>query len=60
MAPGRPQNSSQIELPLTSAVEAPSIWNALLATPQAKVAGKRLLSSSIDLRWFMVAFVMFF
>src|SRR5882724_6923066 len=56
MTPGRRQKSSQIEAPLPSAVEAPSIWNALLATPNTKLAGKRLQSSSRALRWFIYDF----
>src|SRR5271170_2492881 len=55
MTPGRRQNSSQIEAPLPSAAQAPSIWKALLATPQTKLSGKRPESSSRDLRSFIDA-----
>jgi hypothetical protein len=40
MVPGVRQKLSQMETPLPSAREAPSIWNALVATPQVKLAGK--------------------
>jgi len=57
---GKTAESSQIEAPLPSAVEAPSIWNALLATsPIRNLAGKRLQSSSRALRCSFMTFVMF-
>src|SRR5688572_5719021 len=42
------QNSSQIDGPLPSARAAPSIWNALVATPQVKDAGKRRRRSATE------------
>src|SRR5437762_1008102 len=46
MAPGTRQKRSQIDAPLPSSAAAPSIWKALVATPQTKSRLKTLERSA--------------
>src|SRR5919199_1022897 len=56
MLAGLCEKVSQIDGPLPSASNAPSIWKALVATPQVKLSGKRM-ESVMMLRMFEIDFI---
>src|SRR5438067_8311311 len=56
MLAGLCEKVSQMDGPLPSASKAPSIWKALVATPQVKVSGKRM-ESVMMLRMFEIDFI---